>query len=107
MKNQIELVYPVTSRRNSTHRSVRRSVALLVTVSALLLLAMTHPVLGGDGGLPGGNTAEGDMALNSIGGGSGAGNNAIGNSGPFTDSVGKANTTRRTFSLHHNMIGAQ
>ncbi|PYK60609.1 MAG: hypothetical protein DME43_04750 [Verrucomicrobia bacterium] len=107
MKNQIELVYPVTSRRNSTRRSVRRSVALLVTVSALLLLAMTHPVLGADGGLPGGNTAEGDMALNSIGGGSGAGNTAIGNSALFTDTVGNDNTASGTFALYHNRSGSK
>ena len=107
MKNQIELVYPVTSRRNSTRRSVRRSVALLVTVSALLLLAMTHPVLGADGGLPGGNTAEGDIALNSIDGGSGAGNTAIGNSALFTDTVGNDNTASGTFALYHNRSGSK
>src|SRR5205823_13488482 len=105
MKNQIELVYPVTSRRNSTRRSVRRSVALLVTVSALLLLAMTHPVLGADGGLPGGNTAEGDMALNIIGGGFVSGNTAIGNSDLYIDPLGNDNTASVSFSSYNIRTG--
>src|SRR2546430_8117384 len=101
MKNQIELVYPVTLKRKSTHHLVRHPMALLVMLSALLLLAMTHPVVGADGGLPGGNTAEGDMALNSIGSGPGIGNTAIGNSALFTNTAGNDNTASGAYALYH------
>src|SRR5437868_1378230 len=100
MKNQIQVVYPTTLKRNSTCHPIRRSVPWLVMLGALLLLALKHPVVGADGGLSGANTAEGDNALQSLT--TGTGNTAIGNSALASDTTGFGNTASGVNALQLN-----
>jgi len=100
---KFQFVDPITLRRTLIRRSLWRPVSSLATLSAVVLLASTRAVAGADGGLPGGNTAEGDNALNSLT--SGAGNTAMGDSALFSNTIGGANTAMGDSALFSNTTG--
>src|SRR5438874_599904 len=78
---------------------------LVLAAAVLLWFAFSPRAEAADGGLPGGNTAEGDNALQSLT--TGTGNTAIGNSALFTDSIGNDNTASGLYALYHNRSGRQ
>src|SRR5207245_7091016 len=72
---------------------------LVLATSALVWFAFSPRTEAADGGLTGGNTAGGDMALNNIG--NGVGNTDIGNSALFTSSMRNDKTARGLYPSEH------
>src|SRR6476659_6017940 len=97
---KLQFINPITLGRTLIRRSLWRPVSSLATLSAVVLLASMRAVAGADGGLPGGNTAEGDNALASLT--SGAGNTAMGDSALFSNTTGNSNTATGISALSSN-----
>jgi hypothetical protein len=88
--------------RNSVNRSPLRRCFFLIPL-VLACFALPRVVVAADGGLAGGNTAEGDNALNSLT--SGTANTAMGNSALLSDTRGFANTALGFEALQSNVTG--
>src|SRR5213595_1943046 len=97
---KLQFVDPITLRRTLIRKSFWRPVSSFAMLSALALLASTRAVAGADGGLPGGNTAEGDNALNTLT--SGTGNTAMGDSALMSNTTGNSNTATGISALSSN-----
>ena len=100
---KLQFVDPITLRRTLIRKSFWRPVSSFAMLSALALLASTRAVAGADGGLPGGNTAEGDNALNTLT--SGTGNTAMGDSALMSNTTGNSNTAIGDSALFSNITG--
>jgi trimeric autotransporter adhesin len=91
--------------RNSINRSPSWRFGWILIPLVLAYLTLPRTINAADGGLAGGNTAEGDNALNSLT--SGTGNTAIGNRALFSDASGNDNTASGLYALYYNTTGIE
>jgi hypothetical protein len=96
-------VKTVTVRNSLTRSPLRRGFLFSALALALAWLPLPRTALAADGGLPNGNTAEGDFSLDSLT--SGSFNSAIGYAALFSNTSGDNNTASGSFALYSNTNG--